>query len=132
MDADATKLRDSKVKEAAEGAASNVSLGKLASAITSGSRGWAEYYASEGPVFVRITNLQRGNITLDWSDIQHVSPPKTKETERTRIQGGDLLISITAELGLIAVATSVSILLSLKRLFGDRFNFSLLDAFAGW
>jgi type I restriction enzyme M protein len=101
---EAKALQDSKVKEAAECASANVSLRNLASAITSGSRGWAEHYAKEGAVFVRITNLRRGSIRFDWSDIQRVSPPKTKETERTRIENGDVLISITAELGLIAVA----------------------------
>jgi len=101
---DARTLRDLKVKEAAESVTTSVNIGDIATAITSGSRGWAEHYTSEGAVFVRITNLQRGNIRFDWSDIQRVSPPRTKETERTRIQNGDVLVSITAELGLVAVA----------------------------
>jgi type I restriction enzyme S subunit len=72
--------------------------------ITSGSRGWAEYYSVEGSIFVRIGNLTRDSIGVDLSDIQHVDPPLGAEGERTRIEPGDLLFSITAYLGSVAVA----------------------------
>ena len=100
----AMTLRNAKVKEAAKCEVGIIALGDIAFTITSGSRGWAEHYSSDGAVFVRITNLQRGNVRLDWSNTQHVSPPKDKEAERTKVQIGDILISITAELGLVAVA----------------------------
>jgi len=102
--ADAVELRDARVRQAAESSKSSVSLGELATSITSGSRGWAEHYSSEGPIFLRIANLQRRNIRFDWREIQRVSPPETKEALRTRVKNGDVLISITAELGLIAFA----------------------------
>lgn len=73
--------------------------------ITSGSRGWAEYYSDEGAIFVRIGNLARDSIYLDLSDVQYVDPPTGAEGERTRIQLGDLLLSITAYLGSVAVAS---------------------------
>lgn len=79
-------------------------LRRFVSFITSGSRGWAEYYADSGSVFVRISNLTRDSIRLDLSDIQYVDPPPGTEGERTRIQTGDLLFSITAYLGSVAVA----------------------------
>lgn len=73
--------------------------------ITSGSRGWAEYYADEGDLFLRIGNLTRETIGLDLSDVQYVAlPAKAAEGKRTRIREGDMLVSITADLGSIAVA----------------------------
>lgn len=71
--------------------------------ITSGSRGWAEYYADEGAIFVRITNLTRDSIRIDLSDLQHVDPPSGAEGERTRVVVGDVLFSITAYLGSVGV-----------------------------
>ncbi|UUZ77386.1 restriction endonuclease subunit S [Polaromonas sp. P1(28)-13] len=72
--------------------------------VTSGSRGWADFYADEGALFVRIGNLTRDSIELDLSDIQRVALPDAAEGIRARVQPGDLLISITAYLGSIAVA----------------------------
>lgn len=72
--------------------------------ITSGSRGWAEYYAEEGDIFLRIGNLTRETIDLDLSDMKYVAlPAKAAEGKRTRLRPGDLLVSITADLGSIAV-----------------------------
>ena len=72
--------------------------------ITSGSRGWAEYYAEEGDLFLRIGNLTRETIDLDLSDMKYVAlPAKAAEGKRTRLRPGDLLVSITADLGSIAV-----------------------------
>lgn len=73
--------------------------------ITSGSRGWAEHYADAGKIFVRIGNLTRNSIDVDLSDIQYVDPPVGTEGERTRIFEGDVLFSITAYIGSVAVAT---------------------------
>jgi type I restriction enzyme S subunit len=72
--------------------------------ITSGSRGWAEYYAEAGDIFLRIGNLTRETIDLDLSDMKYVAlPAKAAEGKRTRLRQGDLLVSITADLGSIAV-----------------------------
>jgi type I restriction enzyme, S subunit len=73
------------------------------SLLTSGSRGWAEHYAEEGDLFIRIGNLTRDSTALDLSDMQRVSIPEGSEGERTRVQPGDLLFSITAYLGSVAV-----------------------------
>ena len=75
----------------------------VSSFVTSGSRGWAEYYSEEGPLFLRIGNLKSNSIDLSLDDVQHVSPPKGKEGERTRVRAGDVLISITALIGAVAV-----------------------------
>ncbi len=72
--------------------------------VTSGSRGWAEYYSEEGSLFFRITNLTRDTIYPKLESIQNVSPPAGSEGERSIIQLNDLLISITADLGSVCVA----------------------------
>lgn len=72
--------------------------------LTSGSRGWAEHYADDGALFIRIGNLTRNSTHLDLSDIQRVAVPTGAEGERTKVLPGDVLFSITAYLGSVAVA----------------------------
>lgn len=72
--------------------------------VTSGSRGWAEYYSEEGSLFFRITNLTRDTIYPKLESIQNVLPPAGSEGERSIIRVNDLLISITADLGSVCVA----------------------------
>lgn len=71
--------------------------------VTSGSRGWAKYYSNDGPIFFRIGNVPRTGIDPDLTGVQRVNPPANAEGRRTRVQPGDLLISITADLGRVAV-----------------------------
>ena len=71
--------------------------------VTSGARGWADNYSDDGKLFLRIGNLTRDTIRLDLSDVQRVIAPVSAETERTRVHPGDLLFSITAYLGSVAV-----------------------------
>ena len=66
--------------------------------LTSGSRGWAQYFTDEkNELFITIKNVKNNHITL--GDIQYVDAPENKEAERTKVKTGDLLISITADLG---------------------------------
>lgn len=86
-----------------------VTLGSLSTFVTSGSRGWAQFYADEGALFLRITNLKRGTTRLDLSDRQHVRLPEgSAEGTRTRVEPGDVLVSITADLGIIGLVPPVS------------------------
>ncbi|QQR86877.1 MAG: restriction endonuclease subunit S [Flavobacteriales bacterium] len=78
-------------------------LNEVKQFITSGSRGWAAYYADEGALFIRIGNLSRDHINFRWEDVQYVVPPMGSEGSRTAVEAGDLLISITADLGITAV-----------------------------
>jgi len=71
--------------------------------ITSGSRGWAKYYSHEGQIFVRVGNLNRDSIDLDLKSVQRVKLPNDVEGLRTRVQANDILISITADTGRIAL-----------------------------
>jgi type I restriction enzyme S subunit len=80
-------------------------LDEVAEFVTSGSRGWSQYYAESGALFVRIGNLTRENINFKFEDIVRVNPPENGEGTRTKVAAGDILISITADLGVIAVAS---------------------------
>ena len=85
-------------------------IGELSQFVTSGSRGWARFYSDNGSAFIRITNLSRESIYLDLSDLRLVAlPPQASvEASRTQLEDGDLLISITADIGIIGfVDTSV-------------------------
>lgn len=70
--------------------------------VTSGSRGWAERYSEYGTPFIRITNLSRSNIYLDLDDLRRVVlPANDAEAVRTELRDGDVLISVTADIGII-------------------------------
>jgi type I restriction enzyme, S subunit len=81
-----------------------VPLSTLVQSITSGSRGWATFYSETGALFLRISNLTREHINFRWDNITRVSLPKFSEGQRTAVQPNDILISITADLGIVAVA----------------------------
>lgn len=78
-------------------------LGAISSFVTSGSRGWAKYYSNEGALFIRIGNLTRNHINLRFDDLVFVQVPESSEGKRTAVLEGDLLISITADLGIVGV-----------------------------
>lgn len=66
--------------------------------LTSGSRGWAQYFVDEeSELFITIKNVKNNHISLNG--IQYINAPDNKEAERTKVKTGDLLISITADLG---------------------------------
>ena len=81
-------------------------IGQLTELVTSGSRGWAKYYSDTGSAFIRVGNVRRDNIQLDVSDLQRVSPPRGAEGERTSLQQGDIVITITADLGRVGLVSS--------------------------
>ena len=69
------------------------SLDQVAEFITSGSRGWADYYAGQGATFIRSQNINKDR--LDLSDIAFVNPPPSSEGARTLVKTDDLLLTIT-------------------------------------
>lgn len=103
--------------------------------ITSGSRGWAEFYSDHGTPFVRIGNLTRGNLHLDMSQTQHVEIPRDSEGTRAVVEANDVLFSITAYLGSVAVASEkesgsyVSQHVALTRLDQNRLQSRFLGYF---
>ena len=68
-------------------------LGELSEFVTSGSRGWAQFYSESGAVFIRSQNVRDGR--LSFEDVQYVSPPTGAEGNRTKVRLNDLLITIT-------------------------------------
>jgi type I restriction enzyme S subunit len=80
-------------------------ISNYAESVTSGSRWWAQHYSDSGDIFIRVANLTRETTKIDLSDLQYVTPPEGAEMERTKLQTGDLLISVTADLGRIGVVS---------------------------
>lgn len=80
------------------------SLAELGGRVTSGSRGWAKYYSDHGDLFVRITNLRRSSVRPDLTSCRYVEiDPDEAEARRTRLRSGDILVSITADIGIIGL-----------------------------
>ena len=79
-------------------------LRNIVSMVTTGSRGWASYASDTGPLFIRVANLSRGSLRLRFDDLVRLDLPITSEAGRTRIEAGDLLLSVTADIGSVGVA----------------------------
>lgn len=71
--------------------------------LTSGSRGWAQYYSEQGDKFIRIQNVGKNKLLL--ADMAYINAPSGAEAIRTKIKKGDVLLSITADLGRASVVT---------------------------
>ena len=70
--------------------------------LTSGSRGWAKYFVDEeNEMFITIKNVKNNHISME--NVQYINAPENKEAKRTKVKTGDLLISITADLGRTAI-----------------------------
>ena len=95
--------RQAVLKEAFSSCVVKKPVRELSSLVTSGSRGWAAFYSDNGARFIRITDLTRTGIELKNNSIQYVSLPEKAEGKRSRLQSGDVLVSITADLGSIAL-----------------------------
>ena len=78
-------------------------IGPLCEYITSGSRGWAQYYSDTGSLFLRMGNLSRDSFELRLDNLQRVNLPDNAEGVRTRVVENDLLFSITAEIGMLGL-----------------------------
>jgi type I restriction enzyme, S subunit len=76
-------------------------LGEMIDFMTSGSRGWAAFYANSGRMFLRIQNVGRNRLLLD--DVQYVQVEDSAESRRTATQPADVLVTVTADLGRTAV-----------------------------
>ena len=79
-------------------------LSEYITSLTSGSRGWAQYCVDDGcEWFITIKNVKDCHIITD--NMQPINAPDNAEAKRTKVQEGDLLISITADLGRTGVVT---------------------------
>ena len=68
-------------------------LGELSQLVTSGSRGWAQYYSESGAIFIRAQDINKDWLNLE--NVAHVNPPKGSEGARTKVKADDLLITVT-------------------------------------
>jgi len=112
-------------------------IDELTEFVTSGSRGWARYYADTGPLFLRVGNLDRATIELSLRDVVRIQPPVGAEGRRTRVQPGDILLSITADVGMVGLASKaiseayvnqhVALLRPLPSVFPSGLAYALLD-----
>lgn len=76
-------------------------LGDLLTFVTSGGRGWAKYYSEQGQRFIRSLDVQMNAIGDD--DVVFVSPPDNAEAKRTRVEAGDVVLTITgSKIGRVA------------------------------
>lgn len=69
------------------------SVDQLTEFITSGSRGWAEFYSDSGATFIRSQDINKDRLEL--SEVAFVDPPSGSEGARTRVQRDDVLLTIT-------------------------------------
>jgi type I restriction enzyme, S subunit len=92
------------IDEVVEGQGVRLALRRIATRITSGPRGWADFVTESGSLFLRITNVQKDDIELDLGNSLFVNAPYSAESNRTRVRRGDVLVSITADIGSIGIA----------------------------
>ncbi len=95
--------RHAVLKKAFGGCKEFSTIREMSTLVTSGSRGWAKYYASQGAKFIRIGNLTRNAIDIVFNNTQYVDLPDSVEGLRSKLEPHDVLISITADLGSIGL-----------------------------
>ena len=66
---------------------------QLASLVTSGSRGWSEFYSPDGVLFIRAQDLKTDALLLDG--VARVNVPSDAEGTRSSVDAGDVLVTIT-------------------------------------
>ncbi|MFI6995765.1 restriction endonuclease subunit S [Nonomuraea wenchangensis] len=71
----------------------STNIRELTSIVTSGSRGWSDYYASSGAKFIRAQNVRFGRLLLD--KLAFVDIPPQAEGSRTRLDRHDIVVVIT-------------------------------------
>lgn len=125
--------RQAVLKEAFADLTDKKPIREMSSFVTSGSRGWAQYYADAGVRFIRITDLTRDGIELKNDSIQYVALPDKAEGKRSRLISGDVLVSITADLGSIAlIPDSIEEAYINQHIAMVRFNNPAQGAFMAW
>ena len=58
---------------------------------------------NEGAIFIRMGNLSKDHYHLRLDHIQRVKLPANSEGTRTRLEGGDICISITGDVGMLGL-----------------------------
>ena len=82
-----------------------VTVGQLTTLVTSGSRGWKDFYAAEGATFIRSQDIKFDRLAFD--NRAYVKLPPSAEGVRTQVRPKDVLITITgANVGKAAVVAT--------------------------
>ncbi|MBS4636465.1 MULTISPECIES: restriction endonuclease subunit S [Aeromonas] len=68
-------------------------LGDILNYVTSGSRGWAKYYSTNGSPFIRSQDISADKLIIE--DAAFVDLPAKAEGTRTKVEPFDLLVTIT-------------------------------------
>jgi type I restriction enzyme S subunit len=66
---------------------------QLTSLVTSGSRGWGEFYSDSGPFFIRAQDIKTDSLKL--AAVARVALPSKVEGLRSSVENSDLLVTIT-------------------------------------
>ena len=94
---------NSALVERIESAGPHIKVRHLVSRLTSGPRGWGDLIADHGVPFIRITNVPRRGIKLLTRDLLYVDVSPGPERERSRTRTGDVLVTITADIGSVGI-----------------------------
>lgn len=94
----------SAIDDAMSQSGETVAVRRVLSRLTSGPRGWSDLAGETGMPFIRITNISRSGIELDHANLLRVEDSGSAEAMRTKIRNGDVLVSITADIGSVAIA----------------------------
>lgn len=125
--------RQAVLKDAFAAFTDKVPIKTISGLVTSGSRGWAKYYDESGARFIRITDLTRDRIILKNDNIQYVKLPQNAEGKRSRLKENDVLVSITADLGSIAlIPKNIPEAYINQHIAMIRFNNSVQGEFMAW
>jgi type I restriction enzyme S subunit len=102
--------------------------------VTSGSRDWKKFYSDKGSIFIRTQDIKTN--LLDLKNAAFVNLPENVEGKRSRVEAGDILMTITgANVGKVAVVPEgileayVSQSVALMKLLDNRMSKYLLYYF---
>lgn len=95
------KMRQVSLAVAAD---ATVPVRRVVIALTSGPRGWSGLEVDEaGPLFLRIANVPADAIDLRFDTVSYLAPQQGPEADRCRAIAGDVLTTITAAIGQVAI-----------------------------
>ena len=81
-----------------------VPVRRLVTTVTSGPRGWSGLDVEGSThLFLRIANVAADSIGLKLEDVAFINAPGGDESDRCRVRPGDVLTTITAAIGQVAV-----------------------------
>lgn len=99
-----TERKQQTISAAFAGVQTTVPVRRVVTALTSGPRGWSGLEVEEpGPIFLRIANVPDDSITLKLDSVSYLASPTGPEAARCRAESGDVLTTITAAIGQVAM-----------------------------